>query len=455
MQLDENRKYMPITREDIIKQVEENQVRFIALWFTDITGSLKSVMVPVSELEKVLDQGVHFDGSSIEAFARAVESDMVLVPDLATFTLLPWNNNDEERTARFICSVHNTHGEPFIGDPRNALIRALRQAEDMGFVFYTGMELEFFLFYTDSFGNPVLDAPQDHSGYFDNSEEAAQRVRRKMLSTLAQVGIRVESAHSETGHGQHEIDFQYNHALVSADHVLTTRVVLKTIASQNNLHCTFMPRPIAKMPGSGMHTHQSLHDCNTGANLFADAAHEYGLSETARYFLAGQLAHARSMSAILSPLVNSYKRLGTSFEAPVYVTWAHINRGALIRVPSIAADNAEHTRIELRCPDPSSNPYLAKAVMLMAGLDGIKHKMQLPEPIEETLLTRNRGRLRQVEMLPTSLDSALDALSSDDVIMNALGPYISDRYIAAKRQETEAYNSQITQWELDRYLNRY
>ena len=243
--------------------------------------------------------------------------------------------------------------------------------------------------------------------------------------------------------------------LVSADHMLTTRVALKTIAEQNDLHCTFMPRPVANMPGSGMHTHQSLHDCNSEENLFVDLTHEYNLSELAQQFLAGQLAHARAMSAILAPLVNSYKRLGTSFEAPIYVTWAHINRGALIRVPSTAPGKEYHTRLELRCPDPSANPYLAKAVMLMAGLDGIQQKMQLPDPLEETLLTRNRSRLRQVGGLPTSLEEALEALSANDVIMGALGHYISDRFVDAKQQEVDAYNKQITQWELDRYLGRY
>jgi glutamine synthetase len=453
--LNEQRNYITMTKEDIVSLIQEHKVKFLSLWFTDIIGAVKSVVVPAHQFENVVSNGVHFDGSSIEGFARVAESDMVLVPDLNTFVILPWNNTDEERSARLICTVHTPQGEPFIGDPRNALIRALHAAEAMGFEFKTGMELEFFLFYVDAYGKPVLDAPQDTAGYFDHADEKAQIVRRKMVSSLLNMGIQVDSAHSETGHGQHEIDFQYSHALVSADHVLSTRVTLKTIAEQNGLHCTFMPRPVANMPGSGMHTHQSLHDCQSGENLFVDLRHEYNLSEIAQQFLAGQLAHARAMVAVLAPLVNSYKRLGTSFEAPVYITWAHINRGALIRVPSTAPGKEFHTRLELRCPDPSANPYLAKAVMLTAGLDGIRQKMQLPDPLEETLLTRNRGRLRQVGVLPTSLEEALEALAADDVIMNALGPYISDRYIAAKQQEVDAYNKQITQWELDRYLGRY
>lgn len=454
MKLDINRHYVAMNQDEVLRIAAEEKIKFVSLWFTDITGIVKSVIVPALELENILENGLHFDGSSIEGFARVAESDMVLIPDLRTFTILPWNK-DEDKTARLICTVHTPQGEPFIGDPRNVLLRALRHAEDMGFTFKTGMELEFFLFRLDAQGKPILDTPQDYAGYFDMPDEASQKVRRQMLSTLAEMGIRVDSTHSEIGYGQHEIGFQYNHALVSADHVLTARVALKSVAQRNNLHCTFMPRPIASLPGSGMHTHQSLHDCQTGTNLFMDTGHEYGLSELARHFLAGQLSHARAMCAVLAPLVNSYKRLGTSFEAPVYVTWAHINRGALIRVPSTKPGKESHTRLELRCPDPGSNPYLAKAVMLMAGLDGIKQRMQLPDPLEETLLTRNRGRLRAVEVLPGSLGEALDALMADDVVMNALGPYISERYVAAKRQEVDAYNRQVTPWELDSYLTRF
>ncbi len=443
-----------VTPETILATVKEQDVRFIALWFTDITGIVKSVLIPATELENVLENGSHFDGSSIEGFARVAESDMVLRPDLATFTILPWLP-PEEKTARLICTIYTPQGEPFIGDPRTILIRALKQAEEMGFAYKTGVELEFFLFSLDENDNPNLGFSNDISGYFDMPEEPIRSLRRQMLATLMAAGIRVDSTQSEIGFGQHEIGFQYNHALTSADQILTARVVLKTIARQHRLLCTFMPRPLANMPGSGMHTHQSLHNTTTGENLFVDLNHEYGLSEIARYFLAGQLSHARAMSAILAPLVNSYKRLGTSFEAPVYVTWAHINRGALIRVPSTAPGKESHTRLELRCPDPSSNPYLAQAVMLHAGLDGIRNKLPLPEPMEETLLTRNRGRIRQLAVLPQSLGEALDALRQDDVILSALGPYISERYIAAKQQEVDEYNRQVTQWELDRYLRRF
>jgi glutamine synthetase len=291
--------------------------------------------------------------------------------------------------------------------------------------------------------------------YFDLSTNFTQSIRRKMMATLGEMGMSVNSAHHEIGPGQHEIDFDYDEALVSADQILTARVALKSVAQHNNLHCTFMPRPRRDLPGSGMHTHQSLHDIDTGANVFADPENEYGLSEIGRYFLAGQLHHARAMTAVLAPLVNSYKRLGTSFEAPVYVTWAHINRAALIRVPSLLPGDAAHTRLELRCPDPSSNPYLAAAVMLQAGLDGIEQKMALPEPLEETLLGQDRIRLRRAEVLPHSLGEALDALEADEVILSALGPHISDSFLAAKRQEFDDYNQQITAWELENYINRY
>lgn len=442
------------TIASILQSIDEQAIQFIDLWFTDITGIVKSVTIPAIEMENVLENGFHFDGSSIEAFARVAESDMVLWPDLNTFIVLPWGT-PEERTARLICTVSTPQGDPFIGDPRNVLIRALNQAEEMGYVYKTGMELEFFLFPLDANGQPQMRVTDDAAGYFDRPYEHVQSVRKKMLTTLAALAIRVDSTHSEIGFGQHEIDFQYSHALETADNILTARVALKTIARQAGLHCTFMPRPSADMPGSGMHTHQSLHDLKTGENIFVDVTQEYNLSDVAQYFLAGQLAHARGMSAVLAPLVNSYRRLGLSFEAPVYVTWAHVNRAALIRVPGTVAGKEAHTRLELRCPDPSSNPYLAMAVMLYAGLDGIQHKLPLPEPLEETLLAQKPGRMRQVEMLPTSLGEALDILGQDDVILSGLGPYISDRYLEAKRQEWASYKRQVSQWELDQYLNRF
>lgn len=442
------------TAADILATVEEQRVRFVALWFTDITGLVKSVMIPAGELENVIANGSHFDGSAIEGFARVAESDMVLAPDLSSFVVLPWTTG-EEKTARLICSIFTQNGDPFIGDPRSLLKKALDQAHGMNLRFKTGMELEFFLFPLDASGQPLVSANNDIAGYFDIPDDPIRSMRRSMLGALSAMGIRVDSTHSETGSGQHEIDFQYDDALRSADNILTARIALKTIARKFNYYCAFMPRPHVDLPGSGMHTHQSMHDAESGINLFADNEGEYGLSDMARYFLAGQLEHARAMCAVLAPLVNSYKRLGTSFEAPVNVTWAHMNRSALIRVPSTAPGKEFHTRLELRCPDPTANPYLAMTVMLQAGLDGILHKMPLADPMEETLLGSMPDRMRQIEVLPHSLDEALDALSDDDVILSALGPYVSDRYIAAKRQECDEYNRQVTEWEVRRYLSRF
>lgn len=442
------------SQDDVLRLIEDYDVKFLDLWFTDIMGMVKNVTLPASRAKRVIQGGMPFDGSSIDGFARVAESDMVLVPDLSTFVVLPWSDA-QHITARLICTVYTPQGEPFIGDPRMALIRALKQAEGMGYSFKTGMELEFFLFHMDGQGQPLLSSPSDTAGYFDISTEGAQSVRRDMITTLQRLDIIVESTHSEIGSGQHEVELAYCDALTSADRVLSARVALRVVAQRRGLHCTFMPRPSMSLPGSGMHTHQSLHSLASDDNLFFDSSHEYGLSEIGRHFLAGQLAHAEAMCAVLAPLVNSYKRLGTSFEAPVYVSWAHINRAALIRVPSVAQGEESHTRLELRCPDPSTNPYLASAVMLAAGLDGIRHKLPLPEPLEETLLARSPQRRRPVNVLPASLGDALDALEQDDVILSVLGPYISDRFLAAKRQEFDDYKQQITQWELDRYMTRF
>ncbi len=444
------------SKDDILQTVEAQNIQFVLLWFTDIIGSIKSVSVPAAKLPDVIDYGLHFDGSSVEGFGRIAESDMVLIPDLNTFVVLPWNG-DGDHTARMICTVRTPQGAPFIGDPRNALINVLSQAQEMGFTFKTGVELEFFLFRPHPDGSLLPLRPHDNASYFDSATDDTQTIRRKLTSTLIKLGIRVDSSHHEIGSGQHEIDLDYNDALMSADNLLTARYALRSTAQRNGLYCTFMPRPSEHLPGSGMHTHQSLHDKHTDANVFVDPDHEYGLSETARYFLAGQLCHARAMCAILAPLVNSYKRLSVSFEAPKYITWAHVNRAgaALIRIPHIAPGKEANTRLELRCPDPSCNPYLAMAVMLAAGLDGIRQKMPLPDAVEETVLRPDRARMRTVEALPASLSEALDALAADDVIQSALGEFIGDRYVAVKRQELDEYNRQITPWEQTNYLVRY
>lgn len=438
--------------EAILARVKEEHVRFIELWFADIMGVVKAITISEQDLPSVLVNGAHFDGSSVEGFARVAESDMILQPDLATFVILPWSM--PHRTARLICNVHNLKGDPFIGDPRYALLRVMRQAAEQDLRYKTGIELEFFLFQAQGDHALLPLQPVEAGGYFDLAGQRARGVLNEMAEMLHQLGISVDTTHNENGAGQFEIDLSYDDALTSADKVMTARIVMKAVAQQRGLHCTFMPRPDASLPGSGMHTHQSLHTLDGEQNVFYDGGDKYGLSATARYFLAGQLAHARGMCAILAPLVNSYKRLGKSFEAPVNVTWAHINRAALIRVPYISAGREMHTRLELRCPDPSSNPYLACAVMLAAGLDGIQSKMPLPDPHEEMLIGKPQ-RPWQLEMLPLSLAEALDALQQDDVVLGALGPFISDRYLAAKRQEYDTYSRQVTSWEVESYLNRY
>ncbi len=441
-------------KQTILAMLEAEQVRFVVLWFSDIMGVVKSVIVPVERINEVLDRGVRFDGSSLEGFARVAESDMILTPDLDSFVILPWDS-DEDRSARLICRVQTPTGEPFIGDPRNALIKILNKAEDMGYSLKIGTELEFYLFRAEANQSLFPLRTYDDASYFDISNDFGQGIRRRIITTLQQLGYRVDSAHHEIGAGQHEIDFDYDDALKIADLILTSRVAMRTVAQRHGLHCTFMPRPLENAPGSGMHTHQSLHDVKTGYNIFSDPTHQYGLSETAEQFLAGQLYHAKAMCAVLAPLVNSYKRLSTSFEAPKFITWAHLNRdgAAMIRVPYTTPGMEQHARLELRCPDPSANPYLALAVMLAAGLDGIRHKMTLPPPTEETLLKKTRNR--NLQELPSSLGEALDELSHDDVILDALGPFISDRFLAAKRQELDEYNGYVTQWELNRYITRY
>lgn len=445
-----------MTKDAVLQAIQALQVRFVTLWFTDIAGIVKNITIPSGRLEGVIENGLHFDGSALEGFSRVAESDMVLRPDLNTFILLPWHSG-EAATARLLCSVHTIQGDPFIGDPRNALVRMLALSEAMGFQLKTGMELEFFVFRRNAEGGLLPLEPLDQMSYFDQSDQVADHLLRQMVSTLTAMGIRVDAAHNEIGAGQHEIDFDYDEALTSADHVLTSRVALRMVAQQNGYYCTFMPRPSMQHPGSGMHTHLSLHAAASGENLLADGSHQYGLSELAQQFLAGQIAHARAMTAVLAPLVNSYKRLATSFEAPKYVTWAHVNRAgeAMIRVPHVTAGKEAHTRIEMRSPDSSANPYLATAVMLAAGLDGIRQKMSLPDAFEGALLRQDRSRLRQLPVLPTSLEEALSIMLQDDVIMDALGAFIGDRYIALKNRELEAYNQQITQWELDYYLSRF
>ncbi len=436
-------------RDMLLRRVAADNVAFVNLQFTDVLGIGKTITIPVEELPDALDHGVWFDGSSIEGFARMVESDMYLVPDRSTYAVVPWDRHEGMITARLICSVYTPDGKPFAGDPRNVLSRMLDQAAAASYRFMVAPELEFFLFKTDPNGR-ILE-PHDKAGYFDVSTDLATHIRRQMAHTLQAMGITVEAVHHEVAPGQHEIDLRYADALRSADHLVTARVALKAVAQLNGLHATFMPKPMAGVNGSGMHVHQSLLDVESGKNLFADPDDPYGLSPLARHFIAGLLTHARGMCVLLAPLVNSYKRLVPGFEAPVHISWGRTNRSALVRVPRITAGRYQATRIELRCPDPACNPYLAYAAMLAAGLDGIKRKLPLRDAAEEDLFHVD-PRARGLATLPTSLGAALDALREDEVILEAIGPSVAERFLDAKQQEWESYRTYVSQWEIDRYL---
>ena len=439
------------TPESVIRILRDNAVRYVNLHFSDILGMVKSVTIPVGQVENLLANGVWFDGSSIEGFVRVSESDMLLVPDLDTLAIIPWEA-EARRTARLICDVYTPDGEPFMGSPRSALARVMQEAAEMGLTYRVGPELEFFLFETDENGQPDPMITHDEAGYFDATADRGSLVRSDMITALEAFGIEVEAGHHEVAPGQHEIDFRYGDAVRAADNAVTLKYVFKAIARQHGLYATFMPKPIEGMNGSGMHVHQSMAYLDTGKNAFADASDSYGLSDLAKHFMAGQLKHGRGMTAILAPLVNSYKRLVPGFEAPIYVSWARINRSALIRVPK--PTSAESTRLELRCPDPSCNPYLAFAVMLKCGLDGIQNELPLPDPTEENLFESEWAR-QGLPMLPGTLKAALDDLEQDNVVQEALGPHIYERFMDARHEEWEAYRRQVTPWELNRYLNRF
>jgi len=437
---------------EILLRVEKAQIKFIDLQFTDVVGMVKNVTVPVHELTEALQNGIWFDGSSIEGFARVAESDMHLRPDVSTFAILPWLSG-EEATARLICDVYTPDGQPFQGDPRAVLRRALADAEKMGFCYNTGPELEFFLLKPNADGSLIPPVPHDSASYFDAPSDMAAGLRRQMASTLEAFGIHVEAMHHEGARGQHEIDFRYSDALTTADSAVTLRVALKVIAQKNGLYCTFLPKPLRGINGSGMHVHQSLAYQATGKNAFADPGDAHGLSKIAKHFIAGQLAHARGMCAILAPLVNSYKRLVAGYEAPVNISWARINRSALIRVPR--ATSTETTRIELRNPDPSCNPYLAFAVMLSAGLDGIRRELTVPEATDENIYLLEKQNKSSLSILPGSLNQALNALEEDEVVREALGAHIFERFLSNKRLEWEDYRMDVTPWELKEYLASY
>jgi glutamine synthetase len=441
-------------REETLRLVAEQNVAFIDLYFIDILGIVKTVTIPVQQLESAIEHGVWFDGSSIEGFARIAESDMYLMPDPTTYRKVPWDQPGQLETASIICNVYTPDGRPFAGDPRHVLSRVLKQAAEMGYTYQVGPELEFFLFKKpgqeeDCTG--VVPVPHDRAGYFDSSIDRASHVLNQMVRALQQVQIEVDASHHEVSGGQYEVDLHYSEALQAADNSVAARVVIKAIAHFNNLYATFMPKPVVGINGNGMHVHQNLADIVTGENVFYDPDDPYNLSRVARQFIAGLLDHAPGMIAVLAPLVNSYKRLVPGYEAPVYLSWGRTNRSALVRVPRTSVGKPRAIRVELRCPDPSSNPYLAFAVMLASGLDGIRRKLPLSEAAEEDLFQVD-PRALGLEVLPGSLGQALAALQEDTVVQEALGPHVYERFFDAKQQEWNDYRIYVSQWEVERYL---
>ncbi|MDX6647279.1 MAG: glutamine synthetase [Miltoncostaeaceae bacterium] len=439
---------------ELLARAEHDEVDFVHLQFTDIMGIVKAVTIPSAELEEALTNGIWFDGSSIDGFARIAESDMFLMPDRATYAVIPWERNGHA-TARVICDVFTPTGDPFPGDPRGVLKRQLARLAERGYGYNIGPELEFFLFRLEE--NGVSPLPQDRAGYFDVSTDLAGDIRKDMVLALTEMGITVEQAHHEVAVGQHEIDFRYADALLTADNAITFKYTLKAIAQRHGLHATFMPKPLEGVNGSGMHTHQSLYRLDGTGNAFADEADPYGLSDLARAFMAGLLHHARGMSSVFAPIVNSYRRLVPGFEAPVYISWAHTNRSALIRVPAVRPHRRQATRVEFRCPDPACNPYLTFAVMLACGLDGIDRGLPLPEPVEEDLyhLTEEDLVQRSVVTLPGTLGEAVQELQKDSVVREALGEHVFSHLVDAQKQEWDEFRKHVTDWERERYLEIY
>ncbi|KKR05396.1 MAG: glutamine synthetase, glutamine synthetase [Candidatus Peregrinibacteria bacterium GW2011_GWC2_39_14] len=443
-----------VTKQMIMDIVKHEGIEFVNMQFIDIFGIVKGITVPTSKLEDAIDHNVWFDGSSIEGYARIFESDMYLKPDLDTFAIIPWTRENAP-TARIICDVYTPDDKPFAGDPRGVLKRQLLEAKKLGFTYYTGPELEFFLFKKDEEGN-ITPLPHDSGSYFDFATDLGEEIRKEMCFALEEMRIDVERSTHEVANGQQEIGFKYDNALSAADNAVTFKYVMKTIAAKHDLYATFMPKPIFGINGSGMHVHQSLF--KDGKNAFykkGDAP--YYFSDMAKSFIAGQLTHIREMSAILDPIVNSYKRLVAGYEAPVYIAWGQMNRSALIRVPRFTTGRGEATRCELRCPDPTCNPYLAFSVMLAAGLDGIKKKMVPPKPVEENIyhLSEADRNLKSIASLPKNLFEALQELKKSNLVESVLGEHIFGKYYDAKMKEWDEYRIRVTQWELDKYLERY
>ena len=441
------------SREDIIRIVEEEDVEFIRLQFTDMFGMLKNVALTASQLERALDNQCIFDGSAIDGFVRIEESDMYLYPDYNTFEIFPWRPQ-QGKVARLICDVYRPNGEPFEGDPRYVLKKVLKEAERMGYTFHVGPECEFFLFDTDESGRPSTDT-REMAGYFDvGPVDMAENVRRDIVLNLEEMGFAVEASHHELAPAQHEIDLEYMDGLTAADNIMTFKMAVKTIAKRHGLHATFMPKPKAGINGSGMHINMSLAD-QSGHNVFIDETDGLGLSRIAYQFMAGILAHMKEITMLTNPLVNSYKRLVPGYDAPVYVTWsAAANRSALIRIPCTRGSN---TRIELRCPDSAVNPYLALASCLAAGLDGIKQEMEPPKSVDVNLfaMTEEQMDALGIEQLPETLGEALEAFEHSSFVRKVLGDDVYTKYLAAKSAEWKKFRAEVTDWEVEEYLYKF
>lgn len=439
------------SKKDVMRLADENDVKFIRLQFTDVFGKMKNVAITIDQLQKALDGGCMFDGSSIEGFVRIEESDMYLHPDPDTFAIFPWRPQ-VGRVARLICDIYTADGVPFEGDPRYILKKTIKEAEDMGYSYNVGPECEFFLFQVDDNGRPTT-ITHDHAGYFDLAPiDMGEDARRDMCLALEDMGFEIEASHHEVAHGQHEIDFKYDTALTTADNIMTFKMVVKMIAKRHGLYATFLPKPIFGINGSGMHTNQSLF--KDGKNVFQDVNDKIGLSKECYNYIAGLLDHVEGFAAITNPIVNSYKRLVPGYEAPVYLAWATKNRSPLIRIP---ASRGAGTRVELRSPDPTCNPYLSLACMLASGLEGIKNNLTPPASVESNIYNMTKVERKEVGIssLPTNLYEAIKMMEQDELVKKTLGEHVFESYVSAKKLEWKEYSNQVYQWELDKYLSEY